>query len=190
MPAKLQGVDRNSLKNIAVSLGISTPWYIKSFAVNHNTKTIDIHLELQEQKTLFGFGEKSRQNDSNLFEGSWLYMPIGRYGTIIHAKVPDSLLQTKPGVNRPLIAHSAFLGSPSTHYSNFLRQQMALAQIKGVHPSVIATTLGVTKGVLDNILNDLTHTSPQLRTGLGLGGHTQREIKAQNKRTALETAAE
>lgn len=157
-------MERLDAKSLGMLLGIDSPWMIKSFAVDQNRHLVDIHLALTERKSLFGFRDGSKTESENTVEGSWSYIPLGNFQTVVHAAVPSSLAQGDSPLSRMLIAQLAFLGNPKVPYSNYVRQKVALAQLKGGDLAQVAEHLRISSEQLNFVLDDLGKTSAQLRS--------------------------
>lgn len=154
-------MERNDLRDLENALGIQHPWMIKSASVNDQEKTFNIFLDIQDQKRLFGFFDSSKKDgEGELIPGRWRYMNIGGYSCVIHAQVPKKVVPEISPLSEALIAHQAFVGNPARQYSNYLRQQVALAQIKGTDISVIADLCHVPDMLVNTIIEDLNKASP------------------------------
>jgi len=156
-------MERNDLRNLELALGIHQPWAIKFVNVNEQEKNFEVALELQDKKRLFGlFDANKKESEGELLEGRWRYMNIGRYGCVVHAHIPKAAL-SNAALSRGLIGQQAFLGNPLRKYSNYLRQQVALAYIKGTDPSAIAELYQINEATLKTIQEDLNQASTDIR---------------------------
>lgn len=155
-------MERLDVKNLAAILGIDAPWTIKSFNLDSTKNIIEVQLSVNEKKSIFGFRDSAKAN-SETVPGSWSYMPVGGYKSVIQASVPAALAQSDSRLSRPVLSQPAFLGSPSSSYSNFIRQKVALAQLKGLDSAFICDLLKITPEQISEINNDLSKTSPQVR---------------------------
>ncbi len=157
-------MERNDLHNLELALGIQSPWAIKSLNINEQDKLFELALELQDKKRLFGLFDAGRKDSTKeMVSGRWRYMSIGSYSCMVEAQVPKSAVTQGAFLSRNLIAQQAFLGDPLRPYSNFLRQQVALAQIKGTEPGVIADLYRIDSSTLSAILEDLDKASADSR---------------------------
>lgn len=157
-------MERNDLLGLDNALGIQRPWAIKSVKVNEQEKLFEVALELQDKKRLFGFfdsGKKEAQDE--LLVGRWRYVNVGTFGSVIRAYVPSGLASDSAFLSRDLIGLQAFLGHPSRQYSNFLRQQVAMAQLKGIDLSSVTETYRVSEATLKAICDDLERSAATTR---------------------------
>jgi len=155
-------MERNDLHDLELALGIQQPWAIKSVRVNDEQNRFDVELELQDKKRLFGFLDSHKKETGNeLAAGHWHYLNIGTYATIVHANVPRSA--TAAYLNDELICMQAFLGHPARQYSNFIRQQVSLAQLKGLDVQAVADTYGLSESTLKAIGEDYDKASVSAR---------------------------
>ncbi|WP_075185031.1 hypothetical protein [Teredinibacter haidensis] len=157
-------MERNDLRDLEHALGIRSPWTIKSVSVNEQEKVFDIELDLHDKKRLFGlFGTSKKEATEELVSGRWRYMNLGTYSCMISAQVPQSALSDTTFLSKDLIGQQSFVGHPSRYYSNFLRQQVALGQIKGVDSSVVSDLYGINDTTLKAIKDDLEKASATAR---------------------------
>jgi len=157
-------MERNDLRGLEHALGIQSPWFIKSANVDEVAKKFDVVLELPETKRSFGLFSAGRKSvEEEFIPGTWRYMNVGRYSCIIHAQVPKSAIDNTSFIGRELIFQQAFLGHPSRHYSNFIRQQVALAHVKGVDFGVISDLYGLNEITLKAISDDLEKTPANIK---------------------------
>lgn len=157
-------MERNDLHGLDNALGIQQPWAIKSVKVNEQEKLYEVALELHDKKRLFGFfdsGKKETQDD--LLVGRWRYINVGTFGSVIRAFVPRSIVSDNAFLNRDLIGLQAYLGHPERQYSNFLRQQVALAQLKGIDLSSVTDAYRVSEATLKAICDDLGQSAANTR---------------------------
>ncbi|MFT7559219.1 MAG: hypothetical protein ACI93R_001124 [Flavobacteriales bacterium] len=158
-------MEKIDLIGLGNALGIYDPWAIKSFKADDENKTFDIHLEIKDQKRLFGlFGSHKKSGDTGLLKGHWVYMPIAGYRCIIHAEVPEQSINMDAPLSLSLINQSCFLGHPSRPYSNYVRQQLALAQIKGIDTKTISDFFQLGENVPSAVLTDLNNTTAQIQS--------------------------
>lgn len=156
----MEQLDLRSLEN---ALGIYHPWAIKTASADADEKCFDVHLELRDKKRLLGlFGSHRKSNDEALSTGCWEYISVGNFRCKIHAQIPASIESAAP-ISLALINQAAFLGNPSRKYSNHLRQQIALAQIKGLDISMIAELLNIDTATIQTIEEDLKAAPTQVK---------------------------
>lgn len=157
-------MEKNDLHDLEAALSIASPWAIKSVKTNEKEKTFDIYLEVIDQKRLFGiFDSHKRSDEQELVSGSWQYMHFGSFRTVIHAQVPNQVADNECIVSPENIVQPAYLGHPSRHYSNYVRQKVALGQIRGLDSSMISELLNVDESMVNLILNDITRSSSDIR---------------------------
>ncbi|SMF53115.1 hypothetical protein SAMN02745866_03386 [Alteromonadaceae bacterium Bs31] len=157
-------MERNDLHNLELALGIQSPWAIKSLDINEQQKVFELALELQDKKRLFGlFDANKKTSNKELVAGRWRYMSIGSYSCVVKAQVPKSAVTQGAFLSRSLIGQQAFLGDPLRPYSNYLRQQVALAQIKGTDPGVIAELYRIDGSTMSTILEDIQKAAADSR---------------------------
>ncbi|WP_019603890.1 hypothetical protein [Teredinibacter turnerae] len=158
-------MEKNDLRDLEAALGIASPWSIKSIKVNEKDHAFDVFLEVADQKRLFGFLDSyKRSQDVELVSGSWQYMSLGTFTTIIHADIPRLGNDNENVVGPENIIQPAFLGHPSRQYSNFVRQRVALGQIKGLDSSVIAETINIDESLVSLVLSDIAKSNADIRT--------------------------
>ncbi|WP_236074713.1 hypothetical protein [Teredinibacter purpureus] len=149
-------MERNDLHNLERALGIQPPWAIKSLEINEQEKVFHVELEVEDKRRRFGLFDSTKKDSSDVsVPGRWRYMNIGTYSCLISAKVPKSAFSNDEFFTRELVSQPSFLGHPARHYSNFLRQQVAVAQIKGVDAGVIADLYNIGEATLKAIQDDL-----------------------------------
>lgn len=162
-------MERIELRGLEVALGIVHPWTVKTIKVNHADKVFDVHLELSDRKRLFGIFDASKKSDGEeLLSGSWQYMTLGGYRCVIHGLIPNTGSHDTEGLSYFLLTQAAFLGNPNRNYSNYLRQQVALLQIKGLDYDVIAQVLRIGQQTLTRIREDIENASSHVKTLLYL----------------------
>ncbi len=157
-------MERMEIGALASALGIYEPWVIKSVDFDDAAKVVNVHLDEKDNKrhfTLLSLGKKTVGNDIN---GRWAYMPIGAYQSVIHAKIPESSFVSGNLLTQEVIVLPDFLGHPSRTYSNFLRQQVALAQLKGINPQFLTDLLHVNQALLDSIITDVNKASEKIKS--------------------------
>ena len=156
-------MDRKDLRDIENSLGIQSPWTIKLLRYNDRNKCFDLAIEGVDKKrkfALLGASKASKASkDDDLVVGHWRYANLGFHPCVIHAKVPKSISLDGLPISRDVISQPAFFGNPSRNYSNYIRQQVALANIKGYDLGALKSALGITDSVVQQILSDIESTS-------------------------------
>ncbi len=142
------------------ALGIHRPWLIKSVGADNRKSQIVVNLEASKKNKNLSFFD-SKKNNPKLIEGSWAYQPIGSFRSIIQAYT--SPLQSNTAINDTLLSLPAFVGHPARKYSNYLRQQVALSQLKGLDNSTIASTLFIDEALVEQIIKDINLSPSKAR---------------------------
>lgn len=158
-------MERIELRGLEVALGIASPWMVKTVKTNHTEKVFDVYLELSDRKRLFGLFDSGKRSDGEeLLSGSWQYMTLGGYRCVIHGQIPNTGNHDSEGLSYFLLTQAAFLGNPNRNYSNYLRQQVALLQIKGLDNDLIAQVLQLSLRTVATIADDIEHASNHVKT--------------------------
>jgi len=155
-------MDRKDLRDIETSLGIQSPWTIKLLRYNDRNKCFDLAIESIDKKRKFPLlGNKASKvnNNDDLIVGRWRYANLGFYPCVIHAKVPKSISLEGVPISRDIISQPAYFGDPSRNYSNYIRQQVAITQIKGLDFAPLKSALGLSDAMIQQILGDIESTS-------------------------------
>ena len=157
-------MEHSDLRNLEKALGIYAPWSISAVEANDSRFTLDVHLALvEDKKRLFSWLPASKKDAAEpLVQGRWLYVNIGHYQCVIHAQVPK--MQAREALGGALMAQPGFLGHPERHYSNSLRQQVALASLKGLEQQTIAELLRIDVAVVKSIIDDIQAAPVQERS--------------------------
>jgi predicted transcriptional regulator len=157
-------MDRKDLRDLELALGIQTPWFIKFARFNENDKCYDVVLDTGDKKLLTTFFSSTKKVvDSDLTTGRWRYMNVGIYPVYIHANVPNTTSAENGHISREVISRMAFLGDSGRNYSNYLRQQVALSQAKGIDSQSIANFLGLSDNVVQFISEDLSRSDVKIQ---------------------------
>ena len=154
----MERFDFSALNNV---LGIYRPWSIKSVEADNSKSQLLVNLEANKKKKKFSFFESKKNEDEVLIEGSWQYQQMGSFRSVIQAQT--SPLQTDVPISETLLSLPAFVGHPARKYSNFLRQQVALAQLKGLSNAMIASTLFIDEALIEQIIKDINNSPSKSR---------------------------
>ncbi len=154
-------MERIDLRALEEILGIYSPWSIKSAKLDEQSRTFDVFLELGDRSRLFGLLHTTRTSDASQ-AGSWLYTNFGKCRVIVHAQIPGNA-SNAPALNYSTLNQACFLGSPIRQYSNYIRQQIALAHAKGLSPHLISTVLQLNESVVASVLDDLGAAPTQVQ---------------------------
>jgi len=158
-------MDRNDLIGLKFALGICEPWGIKNVKPDHQTKTYNIYLEIEDHSRLFGlFDATKKAGDTALMHGSWSYMPLGGYHCVVHAEIPKQSIDANSLINSSIIEQPSFLGHPARSYSNYIRQQIALAHTKGEDIQTLCTLLKIDAKTVSNIVDDMKNASNKVKS--------------------------
>lgn len=154
-------MERIDLKNIEEILGIQPPWHISTVEFDAHRHIANIHVESKDKKKLFGFIENNKTNGFEKHAGQWIYMPLGNYKCVIHAETPapgsDNITLTS--LNTP-----SYFGNPSRNYSNYLLQQVALANISGVPESLTCSQFQISSELYSQIKDDINKAPAQTQS--------------------------
>lgn len=155
-------IDAGGLEGL---LGISFPWSIQSVVINSEQQLLEVFLEYKDQKKRFGLFDSSKKDNlqSDTVEGKWVYMPIGKFSTIIHARVAKHLIE-KSAIGLETINQPSFLGHPGRSYSNHVRQAVAQARIRGTDEKVLSEYLNISSATVQTIITDLHNCRANLQT--------------------------
>ncbi len=152
------------IQEIGTALGISEPWSIQSVKIDESEKTINVHLDIKNYKRKFKlFGSGKNHYAGALLDGSWQYLPIGLYATVIHAQIPQSSINNDEVLSQSLINQLGFLGHPERRYSNFIRQQFAILQAQGLDTSNLRKFYRIDSALADTISKDILNAPEKLK---------------------------
>lgn len=157
-------MERIDLATLEEILGIQPPWHITSFELDRLSHTANVKIDNKDKKKLFGLLDHSPKSDSleQKVTGRWFYAPVGGFKCMIHADVPVS--NSPVMLDLAVLNAPAFLGHPNRNYSNYLRQQVALADIKGMGEQFICEAYNISPEVYKTIKTDLEAASVQARS--------------------------
>ena len=156
-------MERIDLNELEKTLAIHAPWKINSVDTDENNKIINVHISEASEKRIFGFLKSNKSaNDKNKSAVKWVYMPIGHYKCVIHTSIEESIEQE--AFNTALFSKPAFIGHSKRPYSNYIRQQVCLAQVKGLDISMTASLLNIDKQLVSSVISDLTNSSDVLQS--------------------------
>ncbi len=157
-------MDRKDFRDLELALGIQAPWFIKFARFNEGDKCYDVVLDTGDKNLLTTFFSTAKKvDDSDLVTGRWRYMNVGIYPVYVHANVPKTISTENGQISREIISRMAFLGDTTRNYSNFLRQQVALAQAKNIDQQSIANFLGVNDSTVQVIVEDLRRSDVKVQ---------------------------
>ena len=154
-------MERIDLNELEKTLAIYAPWKISSVNTDEKNKIINVHITEISEKRIFGFLKANKNKTSNTVAVKWAYMPIGHYQCVIHATIEEGIEQEV--FTNTLFAKPAFIGHSKRKYSNYIRQQVCLSQVKGLDINMTANLLNIDKSLISTIIADLTNSSEQLQ---------------------------
>ncbi|GAB2188628.1 hypothetical protein MAH1_02340 [Sessilibacter sp. MAH1] len=154
-------MDRKDLRDLELALGIQTPWFIKAARFNESERCYDIALDTGDKKLLTTFfsSNKKISSEEDLVTGRWRYANVGNCPVYVHANVPKLAAAEGGFITRDVLNRAAFLGDPTRNYSNLVRQQVALALVKGLDTSVISSFLGINESMVQLISEDIKRST-------------------------------
>ncbi len=155
----MESIDINAIQD---ALGIFPPWKLKSLSDDKAKSLflVQVHEELSEKKKGFTLFESKRNHHDQEPNGHWSYLSVGSYRCQVSAFIP--LVATTP-LTPEILALPAFLGNPTRNYSNFLRQQVAVARLKGMDLPLVAASLNIEESMVKQILTDIAASPLPLR---------------------------
>lgn len=157
-------MDRIDPRILEQLLGIYRPWAIHSLDTDELSQTLHVYLEKRdkEKKKLFGLLETATaESTEHSTPGYWYYRPIAGYRCVIHANIDNTNnaeCMTKSALQKP-----AFIGSLDRHYSNYIRQKVALSELQGQEAKAICQQLNLEENLYQQISQDLDKTEPTLK---------------------------
>lgn len=151
-------------------LGIATPWYIQNFEIDERNKIIKIIIGYHTEKSAFSlFSKKSDIKTSKIEQNNhhkrWTHTRIGQYSCQISSSFYDTTICTT-GIGRESLLQPHFIGEANRTYTHQLRQQVALANARGLTSEAIAYMLLVEATLVEEIINDIEKTSEAYRQAL------------------------
>lgn len=148
-------------------LGINAPWSVQDVNIDEKNKIIQISLSHHVEKSRFSFFSKGNETDNNKVVDTgltkrWLHSSIGYYSCHIVSSFYDRSLSGS-GISKDALLQPNFLGDPNRNYTHQLRQEVALAHIRGIAPDAIANMLRIEQSLVDEILGDIEKTPESYR---------------------------
>lgn len=156
-------MERFDTNKLAEFVGIYAPWSIKSFDIDDEKKILTLNLTSDNRGKVFSLlgGGKSVGKAESDVSGNWHHVRIGVYRAVIHAALPADFQSGDGDLGRPILELPHFLGSSMRPYSNYLRQSVALARVKGVDDGAIEDCFGLSSSVVKAILHDIDGAEPE-----------------------------
>lgn len=140
-------------------LGVHAPWSIQEVVIDDKNKMIQIEITCIQEKSKFSFFTKntdlSRENivDTGITK-RWMHTPLGCYSChIISTFCFYSSESTS--ISRDSLSHPSFVGDAQRTYSHQLRQQVALANVRGLAAEAIAHLYRTEVSLVEEILRDV-----------------------------------
>lgn len=147
-------------------LGINAPWFIKDLVVEERNRHLVVSLGYAREKARFSFLGKSAESDTNHPKAGgpyhWHHPGIGFYSCQIVSEYAESS-SSNQGIQRHSLLQPGFIGETNRRYTHQLRQQVALAHLRGMTASAIAQMLRVDGQIVDEVLADIDRTSDHYR---------------------------
>ena len=148
-------------------LEINAPWSVQDVNIDEKNKIIQITLAYQVEKSRFSFFSKGNEAENNKIVDTglskrWLHSSIGYYNCQIVSSFYDRSL-SGAGISRDALIQPNFLGDPNRNYTHQLRQEVALAHIRGIAPDAIANMYRIDQSLVDEILSDVEKTPESYR---------------------------
>jgi hypothetical protein len=148
-------------------LGITSPWSIQDVAIDEKNRIIQLELTYSVEKSRFSFFTKATQNqpDRIIEAGTtkrWFHTSFGYYNCYILSSFFDQSASAS-GISRDALIQANFLGCANRNYTHQLRQQVALADIRGLTPEAIANTQNIELTLVEEILADIEKTPESYR---------------------------
>lgn len=148
-------------------LGINAPWSAQDVNIDEKNKIIQITLSHHVEKSRFSFFSKANDTENNKIVDTglnkrWLHSSIGYYSCHIVSSFYDPSI-SGAGISRDALLQPNFLGDPNRNYTHQLRQEVALAHIRGIAPDAIANMLRLDQSLVDEILSDIEKTPESYR---------------------------
>ncbi len=151
-------------------LGITAPWAIQELDIDEKNKILKIELNFQTEKSRFSLFNKSSDAKSvkiqqNHQHKRWTHLRLGQYSCQITSAFYDQAISTA-GISRDSLMQPHFLGDPNRGYTHQLRQQVALANARGLTTEAIANMLMVEANLVEDILADVDKTPEAYKQAL------------------------
>lgn len=157
-------------------LAISPPWSIHNLDIDEKNKIIKIEVSFQSEKLSFSiFGKKTESKLSKIQQNSqhnrWTHTRIGQYQCHITSAFYDPTICIT-GIGREGLLQPHFLGEANRAYTHQLRQQVALANTRGLTIEAIAYMLMVEPSLVETIIQDIDKTPENYKQALSLPTET------------------
>jgi len=147
-------------------LGINAPWFIKDLVVEERNRHLVVSLGYAQEKARFSFLGKSAESGASHPKAGgpyhWHHPGIGFYSCQIVSEYAESSLSNQ-GIQRHSLMQPGFIGETNRRYTHQLRQEVALAHLRGMTASAIAQLLRVDGQIVDEVLADIDRTSDHYR---------------------------
>ena len=163
-------MERLDLQHLADIVGIYPPWSIDSIDVDDAQKTLTLNLTTETRSKYFGILSPSKSSTKEEGErfGHWQHLSVGMYRTIIRASIPSQAMSAKGELDKHVLDLPHFMGSAVRPYSNYLRQSVALARLKGIDDDVLANCMNLSSELIKTIAHDVERIAAQNNNGVML----------------------
>ncbi len=135
-------------------LGINAPWTAHDIIIDEVQKIIEIEVTTENEKSMFSFLSKGHESEANLPKRRWSHTNLGQYTCYISSahthKADNELSLTQSTLLQP-----QFLGDVHSTYTHLLRQQVALAKLRGLDAIAIASLFKIEPSLVDKIQADI-----------------------------------
>lgn len=153
-------------------LGINVPWSVQDVEIDDKNKIIKVDITYQAEKSKFYFFSKHSEAATNKIQHAhtpkrWLHGRLGQYTCQISSPYFDPAI-TATGISRESLLQPNFVGDANRNYTHHLRQQVALADMRGLAADAIAHMLHIEQIIVEDILADIEKTPDAYRRATGL----------------------
>lgn len=156
-------MEKESFKIVEQALGIYPPWRIESLDFNERDCRVDISLTtVQKSLRLAFFSRPGSKNSLPNIQGQWEHIKLGKYRSVIHAKIPSAETQPTHGIDEHIASLPGFLGNHQRKYSNQVRQEIAQCLLKGLDEPKLAAAYDMSQDKIKQIVKDLDSLPPQM----------------------------
>ena len=147
--------------------GINAPWSIQDVAIDEKNKIIQLELTYSTEKSRFSFLSKTPDADAQGITEApsakrWVHTSLGQYSCYVSSTFVDRS-PSGLGIGRSSLVQPSFIGETSRNYTHQLRQQVALAHMRGIASDAIANLFKIENNLADEIITDINNTPETYR---------------------------
>ena len=136
-------------------LGIYAPWTVEDIIIDEKYKLIEITVAPSNEKSVFSFLNKSAEPEKiNGQKRRWNHINLGHYSCYI-VSAYQSKIDQDLSLSQSTLLHPQFLGDAQSSYTHLLRQQVALAKLRGLDAPSIASQFKIDAGLVEKIISDI-----------------------------------